>query len=79
MSRAEQERVIIQAEEVAKRFDYWIRNYIHHGEKTDAERLIHWLEADHGYAKVAEDYHVFRKVAEALEHRGYNTRTTNGS
>jgi hypothetical protein len=42
--------------------------------KPDIERLIDWLEADHGYAKVAEDYQVFLKVAEALGDLGYNTR-----
>jgi hypothetical protein len=34
LSRSEQQRMVEQVEEAANRFDYWVRNYIHHGEKT---------------------------------------------
>ena len=72
LSRSERQRVIGQAKEAASRFDYWIKNYIHHGEKTDTQKLIEWLESDRGYAQVAEDYQVFLKTAELLKEQGYN-------
>ena len=72
LSRSERQRVIGQAKEAASRFDYWMKNYIHHGEKTDTQKLIEWLESDRGYAQVAEDYQVFLKTAELLKEQGYN-------
>jgi hypothetical protein len=72
LSRSERQRVIGQAKETASRFDYWMKNYIHHGEKTDTQNLIEWLESDRGYAQVAEDYQVFLKTADLLKEQGYN-------
>jgi len=72
LSRSERQRVIGQAKEAASRFDYWMKNYIHHGEKTDTQKLIEWLENDRGYAQVAEDYEVFLTLTEILKEQGYN-------
>lgn len=72
LSRSERQRVIGQAKEAAGRFNYWMKSYVHHGEKTDTQKLIEWLESDRGYAQVAEDYHVFLKAAELLQEQGYN-------
>jgi hypothetical protein len=65
VSRSERQRVLEQAREAANRFDYRIKNFIHHDqvEKSDKQKLIAWLELDRGYAQVAEDYQVFLKTA----------------
>jgi hypothetical protein len=72
LSRSERQRVIGQAKEAASRCDYWMKNYIHHGKKTDTQKLIEWLESDRGYAQVADDYQVFLKTTELLKEQGYN-------
>ena len=76
VSRSERQRILEQAREAASRFDYWMKNFIHHnqGEKSDKQKLIAWLESDRGYAQVAEDYQVFLKTAELLKEQGYDTQ-----
>jgi hypothetical protein len=72
LSRQERLRIETQAQEAAKKFDYWMKRYNHIGEKTDSERLIEWIDADKGYAKVAEQYPVFVKMAKNLKRLGYD-------
>jgi hypothetical protein len=72
LSRQERVRTEAQAQEAAKKFDYWMKRYTHIGDKTDSERFIEWLYADKGYAKVAEQYAVFVKTAKNLKKYGYD-------
>jgi hypothetical protein len=74
LSRSERQRMSEQAREAARRFDYWFKNYIHPDGLSDKQSLINWLEADRGYAHVADNYQVFLKVAELLKEQGYETQ-----
>lgn len=73
LSRDARRRNLDQAQEASNRFDYWMNNYIHYGDKSDARKLLDWLGADRGYTMVASDYRTFELVARELAKRGYNT------
>ncbi len=72
-STEEVERQQEQVNEAARQFDFWMKNYTHHGEMSDTQRLLDWLEADRGVRTVAGSYAVFRSMAERLAELGYST------
>ena len=61
------------AKAIAKRFDYWRREYKHPGGMSDRDSLLLWLGSNHGAPFVARDYGIFKALAEVLAKMGYET------
>jgi len=61
------------AKAVARKFDYWMRNYNHPPGKSHRDELLDWLVADRGARYVSRDYGVFKALAEVVEKMGYDT------
>jgi hypothetical protein len=63
----------VQAAEAATEFNYWMTNYNHPGNRSDAQELVAWVEIASGFKTVSSDYAVFRQTAELLAADGYST------
>jgi len=53
-----------------QKFDYWMKNYNHLGNRTHAEKLLDWLYCDGG-GKLIENYDEFTELAKRLNQMGY--------
>ena len=61
------------AKAVAKKFDYWMRNYNHPPGRSHRDKLLEWLVADRGARYVSGDYGIFKALAEVVARMGYDT------
>jgi hypothetical protein len=61
------------AKAIAKKFDYWRREYSRPEGMSDRDSLLLWLGSNHGAPFVIEDYGVFKALVEVLAKMGYET------
>jgi hypothetical protein len=61
------------AKAVARKFDYWMKNYNHPEGLSHRDSLLDWLVADRGAWYVSRDYGVFKALAEVASKMGYDT------
>ena len=61
------------AKAVARKFDYWMRNYNHPPDESHRDALLTWLVADRGARYVSRDYGIFKALAAVVSKMGYDT------
>jgi len=61
-------------DEASRKFDYWMKNYTHHGEKTHAEELLDWIFCDSG-SELISNFDEFIALAGKLDGNGYEIKS----